>query len=134
MFSSCHALYGSGTLAVSLDGVIADAPKTARVLDRRSWVYAVASAPNGYLLGDRGGYIWAKSWDGEQQWYCFLGSTLTAIDSSPDRKRIIVGSFSGFVIELDVTAGSPDPMLLTDGPVKEVARWAFWDGQPPLIW
>ncbi len=29
---------------------------------------------------------------------------------------------------------APDPTLLTNGPVKETARWLFWQGHPPLIW
>jgi hypothetical protein len=134
VFNSCHALYGSGTLAVSLDAVLAEQPRSARVLDKRHWAYGFASTPNGYLLADRSGYVWALDFEGEQQWYLFVGSTLTAIDVSPDRKKLVLGSFAGYVIELDLTAASSDPMLLTDGPVRELARWVFWVGHPPLIW
>src|SRR5439155_19753707 len=69
VFSSCHALYGSGTLAVALDGVIAGVKQPARVIDRRSWVYAVGSLPSGFVLGDSRGYPWAVDSDGTLQRY-----------------------------------------------------------------
>ena len=134
LLSSCHALYGSGTLRVNLDAVVAGTPKAASPLDQRAWVNSSTTTNTGYLLGDRGGYVWALDFEAEQQWYCFLGSTLTAMDISPDRKTLLVGSFAGIICELDLTAGAPDPRLLTDGPVKDVARWVFWRGHPPLIW
>jgi photosystem II stability/assembly factor-like uncharacterized protein len=133
MLSSCHALYGSGSLAVNLDELLADAREPARPINRTAWVYAVASTPSGYLLADRNGYVWAIDFAGEQQWYCFLGSTLTALDLSPDRKRLLVGSFAGYVVELDLAADG-DPRLLTNGPVKELGRWVFWLGHEPMIW
>ena len=94
---------------------------------------AVGSAPFGYLLADRSGYIWAVDFDGNPKWYEFVGSTLTAIDVSPDGKRVTVGSYAGFVIDLEI-GGATDPRLLTDGPVLETARWVFWRGNPPLLW
>ena len=46
----------------------------------------------------------------------------------------LVGSYAGLIVELDVAAAKPDPRLLTNGPVQDVARWVFWQGHPPLIW
>ncbi len=134
VLSSCHGLYGSATLAVDLDAMVANKPSPARVLDRRAWVYAVASTRFGYLLGDRSGYVWALDFDGDQQWYAFLGSTLTAMDITPDGSRLLVGSYAGMVIELDLTANTSDPRLLTNGPVADVGRWLFWQGHDPMIW
>ncbi|HEV7559167.1 MAG TPA: hypothetical protein VGO00_27020 [Kofleriaceae bacterium] len=133
ILSSCHALYGSGSLAVNLDELIADGKEPARPINRTAWVYSIASTSTGYLLGDNNGYVWAIDFAGEQQWYCFLGSTLTALAISPDRKRLLVGSYAGYVIELDL-AGDGDPRLLTNGPVKELGRWVFWRGHEPMIW
>ncbi|HEY5946673.1 MAG TPA: hypothetical protein VIV40_14320, partial [Kofleriaceae bacterium] len=134
VFNSCHALYGSATLAVDLDRLIAGKAKQAEVLDRRAWVYCVGSTKFGYMLGDRSGYIWAFDFEGNQQWYAFLGSTLTAMDVSPDGTKVIAGSFAGIVVELDLTAKQSDPRLLTDGPVTDLARWLFWQGHEPMIW
>lgn len=134
VLSSCHGLYGSGSRRVQLDGMVAGKTKTVDTLDERAWVYGVATTNQGYLLADRSGYIWAKDFEGEQQWYCFLGSTLTAIAISPDRTKLLVGSFAGLVVELSLVEKSPDPWLLTDGPVKDLARWVFWQHHPPLIW
>ncbi len=139
LLSSCHALYGSGTLLANLDALIAGKPKPASTLDQRAWVNSSATTNTGYLLGDRAGYVWAFDFEAEQQWYCFLGSTLTAMDISPDRKTLLVGSFAGIVCELSLTETAVDrprcdPRLLTDGPVKDLARWVFWLGHPPLIW
>lgn len=134
LLSSCHALYGSGTLRVDLDAMVAGKPKASSALDQRAWVNSSAMTTTGYLLGDRAGYIWAFDFEAEQQWYCFLGSTLTAMDISPDRKTLLVGSYAGIICELALSETTPDPRLLTDGPVKDLARWLFWLGQPPLIW
>lgn len=132
--NSCHGLYGSGTQIVDMDAMVAGKKEVSRPLDQRAWVYAIATTSDLYLLADRSGYIWALDADGEQQWYCFLGSTMTAVDISPDRKTLLAGSFAGIVCELGLTAGTPDPRLLTDGPVKDLQRWLFWQGHPPLIW
>jgi hypothetical protein len=134
IFNSCHGLYGSATLAVDLDRVITGKDKQADVLDRRAWVYGAATTKFGYLLGDRSGYIWAFDFAGKQQWYVFLGSTLTAMDISPDRTKLLAGSFAGIIVELDLAANASDPRLLTDGPVTDLARWLFWQGHQPMIW
>ncbi len=134
LLSSCHGLYGSGTLKVELDAMVAGKNTTAEPLDQRAWVYCVATTTTGYLLGERSGYIWAYDFEGEQQWYCFLGSTLTAMAISPDRTRLLVGSFAGLIVELSLTETGSDPRLLTDGPVKDLARWVFWQNHPPLLW
>jgi len=134
VFSSCHALYGSGSLAVSLDAVLAERKSVARAIERRTWVHAIGSLPNGYVFAGGGGYLWGVDFDGKQLWYLFLGSTITALDISPDGKRMVVGSYAGYVVALDLDAPTPDPSLLTDAPVRETARWVFWTGHPPLIW
>ena len=132
--SSCHALYGSSSIAVSLDRLLGGHPERAHELDGRAWVYSAASTTKMYMLGDGGGYIWARDFDGEQLWYLFVGSSILALDVSPDGKRLLVGSYAGYVIELDLHASTPEPMLLTNAPVKELARWALWRGHEPLIW
>ena len=135
MFSSCHALYGSGSLLVDVQRLADGKPSHARLLDRRSWVYSGASWSDRLLLADRSGYVWAKKpGDEEATWYLFLGSTLTALDVARDGKKLLVGSYAGYVIELDLGAPAPDETLLTNGPVKETARWVFWRGHEPLVW
>jgi hypothetical protein len=103
-------------------------------MDRRAWVYQVASTKFGYLFGDRSGYIWALDFQGTQQWYAFIGSTMTAMDISPDGTKLLAGTFAGMVVELDLTAKAPDPRLLANGPVTDVCRWLFWQGHEPMIW
>jgi hypothetical protein len=84
------------------------------------------------VLGDNGGYLWALDFAGEQQWYCFLGSTITAMAFAPG--KLLVGTYAGIVIELELGAAAPDPRLLTDGPVRDVQRWLFWQGHDPMLW
>jgi photosystem II stability/assembly factor-like uncharacterized protein len=134
LLNSCHALYGSGTMVVDLDAMVAGKSSVFRPLDQRAWVYGIATTSTGYVLADRSGYLWAFDFAGEQQWYCFLGSTLTALDISQDRKTLLVGSFAGIICELSLSETKPDPRLLTNGPVKDQQRWLFWQGHPPLIW
>jgi len=140
VLSSCHALHGSGTQLVDLEATIHGTKSSTRPLDQRAWVYSIETTPTHYLLADRGGYIWSYGsslegdLEGEQQWYCFLGSTLTATALSPDRRTLLVGSFAGIICELSLTETSSDPRLLTNGPVRDLQRWLFWRGSPPLIW
>lgn len=135
VFSSCHALYGSGSLVVDLERLVSGRPEHASLLDRRAWVHSGAGAGDLLLLGDRSGYVWARRpGDDGAAWYLFLGSTLTAMDLSRDGKKLLVGSQAGYVVELDLGAPEPDPSLLTNGPVLETARWVFWAGHPPLVW
>ncbi len=137
VFSSCHALYGSASMLVDVDRLAAGKPKHAQPLDRRAWVHSGASWGDRFLLGDRSGYVWAKKpGDDESTWYLFVGSTLTALDVSQDGKKLLIGSYAGYVIELDLgpPGQAPDETLLTNGPVKETARWVFWQGHAPMIW
>ena len=134
VFSSCHAMYGSSTIAVSLEAALAQRKQQARLIERRTWVRAVGSLPNGYIFAGNGGYLWAVDFAGEQLWYLFLGSSILAFDVSHDGKRMVVGSYAGYVVKLALDATAPDPALLTDAPVRELARWVFWQGHPPLIW
>ena len=134
LFNSVHGLYGSGSLKVSLDGVLRGKGDTAKPFDRRAWLHAATSLPDGYLLGDRSGYVWFHDVDGKQTGYLFVGSTITALDVSPDKKTLLIGSYAGYVVEIDLTAPAPDPMLLTGVNAKEVGRWVFWNGYDPMIW
>ena len=135
VLSSCHALYGSGSIHVKLDRLTRGQPEHVFAIDRRAWVCSGRSLGDRYLLGDRSGYVWAvRPGDGEGIWFVYLGSALTAMDVSADGKKLLVGSYAGYAIELDLDAPAPDRTLLTNGPVKETRRWVFWKGQPPLIW
>jgi photosystem II stability/assembly factor-like uncharacterized protein len=134
IFNSVHGLYGSGTLQVNLDALLTGKGEDVRVYDRRSWLHSAAPLGDGWLLGDRGGYVWCLDGAGKQKWYLFVGSSITAMNVSPDQKTLLLGSYAGYVIEIDLAASGRDPMLLTNGNVKETARWVFWRGHDPMIW
>ncbi len=134
LFNSVHGLYGSGSVLANVDEIATNKGEQVRLFDRRSWLFSAAPLTDAYLLGDRGGYVWCIGVDGKQRFYLFLGSSLTAMDVTPDKKTLLVGSIAGYVIEIDLTAPGRDPMLLTNGNVKETARWIFWRGHDPMIW
>jgi hypothetical protein len=138
--SSCHALYGSATVGVDLGRLPSfrasghDGDDTLDYVDDRHWVFSAAPLKNGYLLGANNGYLWAKAFDEDRQlWYLHLGSTVTAIDISEDRDEIVVGTHAGYLIRLEIGRGR-DPLLVTDHDVREVARYCFFHGRPPLVW
>lgn len=134
VFSSCHALYGSASIVVDLAQVGRGLPG-AKLLNRRAWVHSGDGWEDRLLLGDHSGYVWfTKPGEETPPPYLFLGSSLTALEVSADGKRLLVGSFAGYLVELELGAATPDASLLTNAPVKEAHRWVFWQGHDPMVW
>lgn len=57
-----------------------------------------------------------------------------SMDFSADKKHLVVGTFSGYVIKFDMTATERDKTLVTNMNVKETNRWVIWQDTEPLIW
>jgi hypothetical protein len=122
-----------GAEPLSLDGY--DGDEALDYIDQRFWVFSMAPIDGGYVLGANNGYLWAHAFDGcKQLWFCHLGSTITALDISEDRKTLVAGTYSGQVIELRLGEGRDPAQLITDTEIKEERRWVFWPGGPPMAW
>lgn len=105
------------------------------LIDDRRWIYSGLSEGSGYLLGDRDGYAWHFAFDGQLLGYLHIGSTMEAMDSSADKKRLLFGTCAGLLVEFDRESPEPDVFKVTSSKNgHEVRRWVFWRGFPPLVW
>ena len=99
------------------------------------WVYAILPYKDGYFLGANNGYIWyINPKNPNDKAYIHLGGTIMSMDYSVDKKYLVIGTYSGYVIKLDLTVSERDESLVTNMNVKETNRWVIWKGSAPLIW
>ncbi len=101
------------------------------------WVFSILPYKEGYLLGANNGYIFYRNpKNTEEISYLHLGGSIMAMDYSADKKYLVVGTYSGYVIKIDLTASERDKTLITDMKVKETNRWVFWSNKDmlSLIW
>jgi hypothetical protein len=105
------------------------------VINDRRWIYSGIPRENGYLLGDRDGYVWYFAFDGQLLGYVHIGATMEAMDASADNTHLLFGTCAGTLVEHDRASPEPDVYKVqsfTQG--REVRRWVFWRGFPPLVW
>ena len=88
-----------------------------------------------FMVGDAWGYLRAFDLEGNFRWQHFIGSTITALDLSPDKQRLAVTSFAGFLCVLELHTGERDPFVIGTATHRELQRWLFWKGEDaPLRW
>ncbi len=133
--NSCH-LYWGITRTVPIDGAPHDAAhEDAPPLDERCRVYASATLPGVVVLGDADGYLHAISEDGHPLWRHHIGSTLSALEMSPDGSMLWAASYGGYLVRLERVETGMDPYSIGTSPYAEVRRWIFWkDEAGPLWW
>lgn len=139
LFNACH-FYGGASLGVAvadLPGLstdfYSDDPRTP-VLQEGARVYAAASRGDEFIIGDAYGYLLAVSETGEERWQHYIGSTLTAMDISPDGKTLVAATYAGIIVKIALDDGRPDWQIGT-GEHHETRRWLFWkDFAKPLLW
>ena len=138
-FNSCH-FYNGATIAVKtsdLPGLETDAyeeNEQTPVLEAQSRVDPGIATGDTFIIGDAYGYIRAFNHSGEQLWEQFVGSTIGAIDLSPNGKTLAVSSYAGFLALFDLNAGTQAPFQIGNGGHFETRRWIFWKDEPALIW
>jgi hypothetical protein len=105
------------------------------VLDSRASAYASAWRPGEFILGDAQGSLWAFHRDGGKRWYHFIGSSVFAIDVSPDGRQLIASTYAGLLVILDLDTGEADPYRIGTSTHRERRRWLFWKKEKrPLAW
>ena len=105
------------------------------VLNSRSGAYASAWRPGEFILGDAQGFLWAFDRAGATRWHHFIGSSIGALDISPDGRRLLASSAAGFVVILDLDTGETDPDAIGTSMHRERRRWVFWKNEKrPLAW
>ena len=137
--NSCH-LYGGCTLAAPLGEGVAAAPENAEnedlpVLNSDWRVCTSATLPGVLIVGHAYGYLHAADGQGKELWRHHVGSTMSAIDVSPDGQTIVAASYGGYLVHLQRSDAGIDPYSIGTSPYTEVHRWIFWDKESaPLRW
>ena len=133
--NSCHLYWGS-THSIPIGGAQEDAAdEDAPPLDERCRVYASATLPGMVVLGDADGYLHALSEDGHPLWRHHIGSTISAVETSPDGCTLWAASYGGYLVRLERVETGMDPYSIGTSPYAEVRRWIFWsDEAAPLCW
>jgi hypothetical protein len=109
--------------------------KDLMVLDSRASAYASAWRSGDLIFGDAQGFLWAFDRTGASRWRHFIGSSIGAIDISPDGRRLIASSAAGFLVILDLDTGETDPYSIGTSTHRERRRWLFWKNEKkPLAW
>jgi hypothetical protein len=138
-FNACH-LYSGGSIGVELaslgsaDAALGEEQPAARLLQEGARVYAAVARKDEMIVGDAYGYVRAFDRQGTQRWQHFLGSTINALDLSPDGTRLAITSCAGFLSVLELDAAEPDAFAIGTSRHRETRRWLFWKGEPPLRW
>ncbi len=139
-FNACH-FYNGATIAVPVDLLPGhDSDFYAEVdgitvIEPGARVYAGVARGDAFILGDANGYVRAVSRAGDTLWQHFIGSTISAMDMSPDGKTLVVGTYAGFVSIIDLDAGRKQPYQIGTGDHMEQRRWLFWKTEErPLAW
>ncbi len=139
--NSCH-LYGGCTLAAPLDEALPalaagaeDTTQEAPAINTQWRIYASATLPGTLIVGHAHGYLHAVDDTGQTLWRHHIGSSLSAIDVSPDGSTIVAASYGGYLVTLARVETGMDPYSMGTSPYVETRRWIFWgDEARPLCW
>jgi hypothetical protein len=139
-FNACH-FYNGASVAVpveeigDLDTDYYENHSSVRMLQQGARVYAAVARDDEFIVGDAGGYLRAFDLQGNFRWQHFIGSTIAAMDLSPDKQKLAVTSYAGFLSVLQLDAGERDPWAIGTASHRELRRWLFWKGEDaPLKW
>jgi len=140
--NSCH-FYGGCTLAAPVSAALPDLAADsgeeetheAPAINTQWRVYASATLPGMVVLGDANGYLHAVDDTGQNLWRHHIGSTISAMDMSPDGSTLWAASYGGYLVHLERVETGMDPYSIGTSPYAEVRRWIFWsDETGPLRW
>lgn len=139
--NSCH-LYRGCTLAAPLDDALPalavgndDETQEAPPINTQWRVYASATLPGMLIAGHAHGYLHAVDDTGQNLWHHHIGSTISAIDVSPDGSTMVAASYGGYLVMLERLETGMDPYSIGTSPYVETRRWLFWnDEAAPLCW
>lgn len=138
-FNSCH-FYGGVTIGIAtrdLRGLETDAYEAdARMfaLDEGMRVYSSAWLGDLFAFGDAYGYVHGVTTDGVEKWRHFVGSSVMSVACSPDGSKLAVGTAAGFLVLLDMRAGTMDRSGIGTAGFGELIRYVAWKGEQVWRW
>ncbi|PJI98410.1 hypothetical protein CLU85_3235 [Acidovorax sp. 69] len=131
--NACH-FYGGRTLAVPL-APSDDGAEEPSALNTPWRIHASATQPGQWIVGDANGYLHALDDTGHPLWHHHIGSTVSAIDITPDGHTVWAASCGGYLVQLRLEETGMDPYSIGTSPYVEAQRWIFWsDEAMPLHW
>lgn len=148
---SCHFNQSGSIVAMvdEIDGLEASGwdldSESIYVLDDEKWIFSMVDSGIGFFMGCNDGYIWVKWGHNSYPIYINIGGTVTSMDFSADRTKLLVGTHAGQVIVLRFrddmplfpeakTTGRTDDYLITNMSVHDEKRYVFPKEEHPLIW
>jgi hypothetical protein len=140
ILNSCHFYHGATIAVGAADWIGLETPpyelsKKTRIVEEVSRVYAALHRRGEFIIGNANGYLRAFSEKGKLHWYHHVGSTVTAMDLSPDGHYLYAASIAGWVVRIALDTHNPAPHEIGSGQNTEERRWLFWKDQPnPLVW
>eukprot|EP01038_Epipyxis_sp_PR26KG_P003554 gene3554-5071_t len=72
------------------------------------------------------GYLHAISDEGQALWRHHIGSTISAIEASPDGETLWAASYGGYLVQLQRSEAGMDPYSISTSLYMETRRWIFW--------
>jgi len=137
--NSCH-FYNGKTIGVktdSLEGIEIEAWEENDnyvSIDTNMRVYNGIAVDDYYILGDAYGYIRAIDRLGNLKWRHFLGSSISGIAISDNKKTLWVASYTGIIHKLKLYKGHRDDHTIGNGNHYEEVRIICWKDEPILKW
>ncbi len=136
-FNACHFYNGTtiGIRVADLDRVYTpfDERDVLRTLEDGARVYAAVARGDEFIIGDAVGYLRAFDVQGNFRWQHFVGATISALDLSPDQRKLAVASHGGILCVLELDAQEPDPFAIGTASQRELQRWLFWKGEEQVL-
>jgi hypothetical protein len=137
-FNECHFYEGAsiGVPVAALHGLHTDPYEnhpSVRRLQEGARVYAAVARDDELIVGDAGGYLRAFDLQGNFRWQHFVGSTIAALDLSPDKQKLAVTSYGGMLCVLQLDAAERDPFAIGTASHRELKRWLFWRDEDRVL-
>ena len=96
-------------------------------------VLAACPIEDGFGLGVDGGYVWWQGPDASLKGYVHLGGEITAMDITPDKKYLVVGTNQGQVVNYAFISERGIGMI-TNMNLKDEKRYLFFRTFAPMVW
>lgn len=126
--NACHFYQGSTSRTALTE------PSLTEPFNHAWRIYAAMAVPDTSIVGTAEGYIHAYDDAGLALWRHHIGSSISAIEITPNGETLLVASYAGYLVRLE-QADRPDPYCFGNSRYHERSRYIFWtDEIAPIVW
>lgn len=105
------------------------------VLQREAEVEMALGRAGEFILATSDRQLRGISENGEPRWKQHVGHQVFCMDVSADGKTLAIGTHAGHLFIYKLDAAAPLPHQIATGPIQEIRRWLFLEGEKkPLAW